>query len=108
MNECLICFEEMDASKDRLYECIHCFKHIHISCYNDWEKQQKKIQLSNHNMQLLYNNDYNNDNYNESLIQNIKISKPRKSCLHCQQETKFKKLNDSCLSKIKKLFKFTG
>lgn len=101
MNECLICFEEMDASKERLYECIHCYKHIHICCYKDWEKQQKKIQLSNHNLQLLYNNDYNN----ESLIQNI--SKPRKSCLHCQQETKFKKLNDSCLSKIKKLFKFT-
>lgn len=105
MKECLICFEEMNVSKDRLYECIYCFKHIHIYCYKDWEKQQKKIQLSNHNMQLLYNNDYYDD---AIFIQNTNISKPRKICLYCQQETKFKALNNSCLSKIKKLFKFTG
>ena len=73
MKECLICFEEMNVSKDRLYECIYCFKHIHIYCYKDWEKQQKKIQLSNHNMQLLYNNDYYDD---AIFIQNTNISKP--------------------------------
>lgn len=113
MNECLICFEEMDVSKDRLYECNHCFKHIHISCYKDWKKQQMKIQLKNHNISILYNGEHYNENeHNQQLINNHNslsnfhvIRKPINTCLHCQCESKFKELNNSCLSKIKKLFR---
>lgn len=43
MNECAICFYNMDEKKDKLTRCNYCNKCIHTKCHKLWKKKTKDI-----------------------------------------------------------------
>ena len=41
MNECTICFEQMNRKKQKLTMCYLCGGTVHTKCYKQWKKKAR-------------------------------------------------------------------
>ncbi len=39
MNECTICFDQMNIEKDKLTQCFLCGGCVHTKCFSKWKRK---------------------------------------------------------------------